>query len=90
MALTVTEKATAALKELLKGHDHEEEQVLRLISDEEGNHGLQLDVPREEDQVVEHDGETVMVIDPSLSDGLTGNVLDLKETPSGASLTIYR
>ena len=90
MALTVTEKATEALKGLLETHEHEPEQVLRLISDEEGNHGLQLDVPKEEDQVVEHDGETVMVIDPALSDDLTGNVLDLKETPSGANLTIYR
>jgi Fe-S cluster assembly iron-binding protein IscA len=90
MALTVTDQATAALKELLEAHDHELEQVLRLISDGEGNHGLQLDVPREEDQVVEHEGEAVMVVDPALSDDLTGNVLDLKETPSGASLTIYR
>jgi iron-sulfur cluster assembly protein len=90
MALTVTEKATEALKGLLEVHEHEPEWVLRLISDEEGNHGLQLDVPREEDQVVEHDGEPVMVIAPDLSEDLTGNTLDLKETPTGASLTIYR
>jgi len=90
MALTVTEKATEALRGLLEVHDHEPEQVLRLISDGEGNHGLQLDVPRAEDQVVEHEGETVMVIDPALSDDLTGNVLDLKETPTGVSLTMYR
>jgi Fe-S cluster assembly iron-binding protein IscA len=91
MALTVTERASAALKELLEVHDHESAQVLRLISDGEGNHGLQLDEVREEDQIVEHGGETVMVIDPALSDDLTGNVLDLKETPSGGvNLTLYR
>jgi Fe-S cluster assembly iron-binding protein IscA len=90
MALTVTEQATAALKELLEVQDHESEQVLRLLAEREGIHGLQLDVPREEDQIVEYDGEAVMVLDPALSDDLTGNVLDLKETPSGASLTMYR
>ena len=90
MALTVTEQATAALKELLEVQDHESEQVLRLLAESEGIHGLQLDVPREEDQIVEYDGEAVMVLDPALSDDLTGNVLDLKETPSGASLTMYR
>jgi Fe-S cluster assembly iron-binding protein IscA len=90
MALTVTEQATAALKELLEVQDHESEQVLRLLPERTGIHGLQLDVPREEDQIVEYDGEAVMVLDPALSDDLTGNVLDLKETPSGASLTMYR
>jgi Fe-S cluster assembly iron-binding protein IscA len=89
MALTVTEQATAALKELLEVQDHESEQVLRLLPEREGIHRLQLDVPREEDQIVEYDGEAVMVIDPALSDDLTGNVLDMKEAPSGASLTMY-
>jgi len=31
----------------------------------------------------------VMVIEPAISEDLSDNVLDLKETPSGISLTLY-
>jgi Fe-S cluster assembly iron-binding protein IscA len=89
MSLTVTQQAAAALKQYLGTQDREEDQVLRLVSDGEGNHGFSLDTPNPDDQVVEHDGEPVMVIEPAISEDLSDNVLDLKETPSGISLTLY-
>lgn len=90
MSLTVTDQAAAALKQYLESQDHEVEQVLRMVSDGEGNHGFTLDTPNPGDQVVEHNGEAVMVIEPDISEDLTDNTLDLKETPSGISLTLYK
>lgn len=89
MPLTVTDQAAATLKELLVSQRQEPDQVLRLVSYGEGNHGFQLDTPQEDDQVVEHEGEVVMAIEPSISEVMTGNVLDLKETPQGPTLTLY-
>ena len=89
MSLTVTEQAAAALKQYLETQEREEDQVLRLVSDGEGNHGFSLDTPNSDDQIVEHDGEPVMVIEPTISEDLSDNILDLKETPSGVSLTLY-
>lgn len=90
MALTVTNEAAAALKQFLETQEREAEQVLRLVSDGEGNHGFSLDTPNSDDQVVEHQGEVVMVIEPAISNDLDDNTLDLKETPSGVSLTLYK
>lgn len=90
MSLTVTQQAAAALKQYLETQDHEEAQVLRLVSDGEGNHGFTLDTPNPNDQVVEHDGEPVMVIEPEVSEDLADNILDLQETPAGISLTLYK
>jgi Fe-S cluster assembly iron-binding protein IscA len=90
MSLTVTEQAAAALKQFLETQERESEQVLRLVADDQGNHGFSLDTPKSEDQVVQHQGEVVMVIEPAISDALADNILDLQETPSGVSLTLYR
>ena len=90
MSLNVTQQAAAALKQYLESQDREENQVLRLVSDREGNHSFTLDTPNPGDQVVEHQGETVMVIEPEISEDLTDNVLDLTETPTGIGLTLYK
>jgi Fe-S cluster assembly iron-binding protein IscA len=89
MSLTVTEQAAAALKQHLEMQDRDADQVLRLVSDEAGNHGFRLDSPKVDDQVVHYDGEAVMVIEPSITEELADKVLDLQETPSGVSLTLY-
>ena len=90
MSLIVTAEATAAMKQFLHTQDRKEDQVLRLISDGAGNHGFRLDSPKANDQIVEHQGEPVMVIEPSISNDLADNILDLKETPFGVSLTLYK
>lgn len=90
MSLTVTDQAAAALSQYLESQAREEEQVLRLIADGEGNHRFTLDTPNPGDQVVEHNGEAVMVIEPEISEDLADNVLDLKETSSGISLTLSK
>ena len=90
MTLQVTDQASAHLKTLLENTEHEGDQVIRLAADEQGNMTLLLDVERTGDQIVEHQGEKVMVIEAPVSEGLNGAALDLKETPMGQSLTITK
>jgi Fe-S cluster assembly iron-binding protein IscA len=90
MTLQVTDQATQQLKTLLESTDHEPEQVIRLGADELGNAGFSLDVPREGDQVIEHEGEQVMVVEPTVSESLEGITLDVNETPQGVAFTLRK
>jgi Fe-S cluster assembly iron-binding protein IscA len=87
MPLKVTDQAAAALQQLLEDQDPKPAQVLRLVSNTEGNFLLALDTKKDGDQVVKHKGRMVMVIGPSVSEGLSGHTLDWKQTRSGRSFT---
>ena len=101
MPLTVTERASTMLKRLLDSWIHERGQVVRLVSDPEGDPhgemGFELDTWREGDQLVKHERTTVMVIERSLSErlgrfGITLDVVRPRQadgTP-GNSLTLLR
>jgi Fe-S cluster assembly iron-binding protein IscA len=88
MTLAVTPDATQALKRILDDIDHEEGQVLRLVADMEGRLGLALDTENDDDQVVQYDGSTVLVVAPPISTQLSGATLDAKNTSEGLNLTI--
>jgi Fe-S cluster assembly iron-binding protein IscA len=88
--LKVTERASKELKQVLEGAIKEPDQLLRLVTDLEGNYKLTLDTEREGDQVVEHEGTKIMVISPEISTELEGAVLDSQDTPVGPVLTISR
>ena len=88
MALTVTDDATTALKQVLDNVDHEEGQVLRLVFDGEGELNLALDNQNDDDQVVAQEGDTIMVIEPDVSERLDGAVLDVKESEDGMAFTV--
>jgi len=81
MALQVTERATEHLKQILDGTEHEDDQILRIVSDAQGNSQLVLDTQKDGDQVVEHNGKPIVVVEPVLSKGLSGTTLDVKQTP---------
>jgi Fe-S cluster assembly iron-binding protein IscA len=87
MPLKVTDQAAAALRELLEDQDPNPAQVLRLISNTEGNFLLALDTEKDGDQVVKYNGRMVMVIEPSISEDLSGHTLDWKQTRAGQSFT---
>jgi Fe-S cluster assembly iron-binding protein IscA len=87
MPLRVTDQAAAALQQLLEDQDPKPAQVLRLVSNTEGNFLLALDTKKDGDQVVRHKGRMVMVIGPSVSESLSGHILDWKQTRSGRSFT---
>ena len=85
--IEVTDQAAAYLKMVLDSANSEADQVIRLEADPLR---MVLDIEREEDQVVKHEGVTVMVIGLVLSSSRTGNILDVKDTPEGSSLTLRR
>lgn len=83
--LTVTESACQALKSILESTEPQPEQSLRLVEDQ-GDYRLTLDTEREGDQVVEHAGETVLLVESEVRTELESIVLDLQDTPQGPQL----
>ncbi len=83
--LAVTEGAREALKTILDSTETQPEQSLRLV-EEEGKYQLTLDAEQEGDQVVEHEGETVLLIDQEVRTELETVVLDLQDSPEGPQL----
>jgi len=65
------------------------EMALRIISLPDGRVGLVMDMFRDGDSVVEHDGEKLLVVGPELGDSLDGLVFDCVDTEAGRQLTIY-
>lgn len=88
MSVTVTERAAAALKDLLAQQNPGPDQVLRLIYDADSTVKLVLDTKSSDDEVVDHQGEAVMVIEPAISEDLAGTTLDSTETEGTVSLTL--
>ena len=88
--LAVTERASAALKDILDNMQHESDQALRLILDTGGNLTLNLDMARQDDGVVTHQGAAVLFVEAPLPEGLEGATLDVSETPQGPSLVLSR
>jgi Fe-S cluster assembly iron-binding protein IscA len=85
--LNVSEKAAELLFASLQASRKEESEVLRLIQTREGL-GLAIDKEGEGDQVVQHDNNKVLVIQPEISQALDGATLDAVETPDGQRLTL--
>lgn len=48
--------------------------------------GLTLDAPRPGDEIVEHQGQAVLILDPGISQRLGDRTLDVIETPDGSRL----
>jgi hypothetical protein len=63
-----------------------------LVSNTEGNFLLawilkKMETRKDGDQVVKHQGRMVMVIGPSVSEDLSGHIVDWKQTRAGRSFT---
>lgn len=50
--------------------------------------GLTLDSPREGDEILEHEGHSVLIVDASTAEVLNELTLDVVETPEGNRLGI--
>jgi Fe-S cluster assembly iron-binding protein IscA len=88
--LTVTEGAKQLLKETLRGHSEDPETGIRLSVKEGGQFGIVLDTESEGDQVVEHDGDKVLLVAPGLSTVLEGKTLDVQDTEEGPKLYLSK
>ena len=87
--ITVTEEA----KELFLNVDHPDGTVLRLdpVVDQntgETQIGMSAGEPMSDDQVVEHNGESLLHIAAPVSEALDGSTLDAVNTPEGPGIGI--
>lgn len=87
--ITVTEEA----KELFQSVEHPEGTVLRLdpVMDENSGQtqiGIAAGDPRDDDQVVEQDGQGLLHIAAPVSEALDGSTLNVVDTPEGPGIGI--
>lgn len=82
--VAVSERAKRILLEQKRAaHIDDADIGLRVAAAPSGQWMLVVDQPRDDDQVVEHDGATVLLVDPLAQDALTGAQVDCVETPDG-------
>jgi Fe-S cluster assembly iron-binding protein IscA len=83
--VAVTTRAKEALAELRASAKVDEPDVgVRLAADTPGTLALFADRQKPGDQVVEHAGSKVLLIDEELAEGLTGAQIDCERSASGA------
>lgn len=87
--ITVTEEA----KELFQNVEYPEGAVLRLdpVMDEDSGQtqiGIAAGEPRDDDQVVDHEGEELLHIAAPVSEALDGSTLNVVDTPEGPGIGI--
>jgi Fe-S cluster assembly iron-binding protein IscA len=95
--LNVTDQAKDTLQDLrqdamqragVKDEQAVERLVEKFSSGGQRQLDFRLDRPQEGDQVVEHHGQQVLVLDPVIAAQLDGATLDTAETAQGRRLTI--
>ena len=88
--VVVTDRAKTYLKEsvLSKIQAQTPRASARLAQTAAGNLSVFPDKEMEGDQVVEHEGAIVLLIDGALSDRLAGATIDCVESPGESHLTI--
>jgi Fe-S cluster assembly iron-binding protein IscA len=84
----VTERAKQELKKLLTISVDWPGACLRLIDRGQGKLGLGVDIKMDDDQVVEYEGQTLLLVDPELASGLHLITLDVDNTDKGPELVI--
>jgi Fe-S cluster assembly iron-binding protein IscA len=86
--IQVTEKASGVLLQALEAKADDETQGIRLTQVAGQGFGLGLDAEQEGDQVVEHQGRKVLLVDEALANQLEGAILDVVDSPRGPTLSI--
>jgi Fe-S cluster assembly iron-binding protein IscA len=89
--INVTDQAKALLVDLRQSADIPASEVgFRLSPASSGQFELFLDMRREGDQVVEHEGATLLIVAGELSPTLAGATMDCFATPEGPRLVVDR
>ncbi len=82
--MAVTTRAKEALLEKKRAANITDREVgLRVASNSAGDYVLVADRARADDQVVEHEGATVLLVDTDTQGKLTGVTMDCRDTPEG-------
>ena len=89
--IQITDSAKAELHRMMGGYDFEEGQGFRLATppvwEGQGDFGIVIDMARDRDHVVEHEGVVVLRLDPGTTEHLAKAVMDFKE--SRFTLDVY-
>lgn len=89
--IVVTERAKEVLRQLAMSANLNDTDVsLRLAPAETGQLGLSKDREKAGDQVVEHGGRTVLLIDPKISGALVGTTIDCEVAADGLQLVLRK
>ncbi len=88
--VNVTDRAKVALKSALSRSVEEAGIGLRVEISEEGACALFPDREKAGDQVVEHEGNVLLLIGEEASQPLDGATIDLAETSEGAQLIVTK
>ena len=84
----VTEQAKQELKKILSTNTEEPEACLRITYDDQGHFDIAIDMEREGDQAIEHEGSKLIVVEKEVADSLPGITIDIESTPEGNSFII--
>jgi Fe-S cluster assembly iron-binding protein IscA len=90
MMVTVTDRARIVLKGALSRSIDEAGVGLRLDVSDEGGLALYPDKAKDGDEIVEHEGDVLLLIADDISRPLAGAMIDLAETPEGDRLVVTK
>jgi Fe-S cluster assembly iron-binding protein IscA len=85
--LTVTDDAKAHLASIITENNVPDEYAIRLVAGPQGI-GLAPDEPKETDETFEHEGRTVLCVEPALNEQLDGRKLSVEPSEQGPRLNI--
>ncbi len=86
---TVTDDAANALSEAIASCEKGSPRTLR-IAFVDGKYELSLDKAGEGEQVIEHNGQALLVMDVEVSETLSDALLSTEETENGTRLTLTK
>ena len=86
--INITERAKKALKKILAANVDLSQGRLRLMDRGQGKLGLGIDIEMPGDELVKHDGLTILVIERGLATNLKGVTLDVEDGGNGSKLVI--
>ncbi|MFH1650660.1 MAG: hypothetical protein ABID87_00935 [Chloroflexota bacterium] len=86
--IKVTERAGCELKRLLDSHTDNWCACLRLMGRSQNKLGLGIDIEMPGDQVIEHEGVRVLLVEQELSRRLDGIAIDAEVTTEGVRLVV--
>lgn len=86
----VTERAREELKKALDSQVVDSGNGLRLALVGPDEFGLGVDEEKEGDQVVEHEGSKVLLVEGPLSDALDGITIDVHDSEAGPRLVMAK
>ena len=83
----VTERAREMFRDTLEQITDTPSVALRLGPTRSGL-AVFPDTPKDEDEVIEHDGQPVLLIDPEVSEALAGKTVDVEDHVEGSRFVL--